>query len=128
MRSKLGIRINNVLFSSCRLLLGGFCNTTSVHYGVRTNHDPTHNVRIIFPEESTDAVIYVTVVVVFYAAIILILVGTNIKRFKKRNDDECNGKGKRHLVVYVDNKERIVQQTNNNGNLDPGGNNMATTL
>ncbi|GIY12953.1 uncharacterized protein CEXT_215551 [Caerostris extrusa] len=78
----------------------------------KTHHQ---TVKIVFPEQSTDAVIYVTVVVVFYAAIILILVGTNIHRFRRTraaNGVVANGEiaePKQQVVVRLDHKERAYQ-------------------
>ncbi|XP_054713182.1 uncharacterized protein LOC129222674 [Uloborus diversus] len=68
-----------------RLLLSGLCNGTLVPSALRAVRDKNHHqtVKVVFPEQSADAVIYVTVVVIFYAAIILILVGTNIHRFRR---------------------------------------------
>ncbi|XP_076373310.1 uncharacterized protein LOC143258189 isoform X2 [Tachypleus tridentatus] len=82
--------------------------------------DPHHTVRVIFPDQSTDAIIYVTVVIVFYAAIIFILVGTNLHRFRTNDDtqssslsddeEECYElEEKRHLVIHFDKKARVYQ-------------------
>ncbi|XP_035213426.1 uncharacterized protein LOC118187339 [Stegodyphus dumicola] len=98
-----------------RLMLGGLCNGTLVPSALKAVRERTHHqtVKIIFPEQSTDAVIYVTVVVVFYAAIILILVGTNIHRFRKTAVNSTSGGQnevpKHQAIVRLDHKERAYQ-------------------
>ncbi|KAG8187387.1 hypothetical protein JTE90_016933 [Oedothorax gibbosus] len=99
-----------------RLMLGGLCNGTLVPSALKAVRDKTHHqtVKIVFPEQSTDAVIYVTVVVVFYAAIILILVGTNIHRFRRNRSAFNGGEGqeeppKQQVVVRLDHREKAYQ-------------------
>ncbi|XP_022257479.1 uncharacterized protein LOC111089377 [Limulus polyphemus] len=108
----------------CRLLSNGMCNSTITASALQAADphkvDPHHTVRVIFPDQSTDAIIYVTVVIVFYAAIIFILVGTNLHRFRNNDssqssslsDDEEESyelEEKRHLVVHIDKKARVYQ-------------------
>ncbi|XP_015906197.1 uncharacterized protein [Parasteatoda tepidariorum] len=104
------------LCKGSRLMLGGLCNGTLVPSALKAVREKTHHqtVKIIFPEQSTDAVIYVTVVVVFYAAIILILVGTNIHRFRRNRagalgNGEPNEPPKHQVVVRMDHRERTYQ-------------------
>ncbi|CAL1267283.1 unnamed protein product [Larinioides sclopetarius] len=100
-----------------RLMLGGLCNGTLVPSALKAVREKTHHqtVKIVFPEQSTDAVIYVTVVVVFYAAIILILVGTNIHRFRRTRAANAssaageNSEPKQQVVVRLDHHERAYQ-------------------
>ncbi|XP_054717842.1 uncharacterized protein LOC129227323 [Uloborus diversus] len=110
-----------------RLMLGGLCNGTLVPSALKAVREKTHHqtVRIIYPEQSTDAVIYVTVVVVFYAAIILILVGTNIHRFRRTGlplftfsnsepaPHQTEEQPKQQIVVHIDHREKVYQVSAN---------------
>ncbi|XP_022242743.1 uncharacterized protein LOC111085979 [Limulus polyphemus] len=106
------------LCQGAKFLSKGVCNNTLATSAFRA--DPHRTVRVIFPDQSTDAIIYVTVVIVFYAAIILILVGTNLHRFRRntggRNDSPSEDEEenyeleeKRHLVVHLDKNSRAYQ-------------------
>ncbi|XP_022254550.1 uncharacterized protein LOC111088504 [Limulus polyphemus] len=111
------------LCHGAKLLSSGLCNNTLTASALRADPlkvDPHRTVRVVFPDQSTDAIIYVTVVIVFYAAIILILVGTNLHRFRRNgstrnnspSDDEEESvelEEKRHLVVHLDKNARVYQ-------------------
>lgn len=75
------------------------CNMTFTPSSLGFNHSPNyktfHYPRI---DQSIDAVIYVTVVFVLFAAIVLLLVGTGCHRYQPSNQTSAPGE-KRQLVV-----------------------------
>ncbi|XP_076352766.1 uncharacterized protein LOC143248220 [Tachypleus tridentatus] len=85
------------------------CHGTQLLTQGKCNHSLTpSSVREMFPEQSVDAVIYVVVVVVFYTAIIVILVGTNLHRFHRSrcgfvNEDGQRQKRLQSIVLFDDN-------------------------
>ncbi|XP_076308793.1 uncharacterized protein LOC143224275 [Tachypleus tridentatus] len=115
------------LCQGAKFLSKGVCNNTLTPSAIRA--DSHRTVRVIFPDQSTDAIIYVTVVIVFYAAIIIILVGTNLHRFRRnpggRNDSSSDDEEenyelgeKRHLVVHLDKKSQVYQTISIESDID----------
>lgn len=59
-------------------------------------------------DQSIDAIIYVTVVFVMFAAIILLLVSTNCRRFQTETNSLKRSKSQQMVVHYQENNKAIV--------------------
>lgn len=84
-------------------ILGRDCNSDLIqhHYGSMNGHEDA------VAQQSKDAIIYVTIVVVFYVAIVLLLIGTNLRagqvgrgaRFKQHVVEFTEGSGAENRLV-----------------------------
>jgi len=91
-------------------ILGHDCNPTMMadslrHHLVGAGKGGNHDDMVA--QQSKDAIIYVTIVVVFYVAIVLLLIGTNLRaggagrgaRFKKHVVEFTEGSGAENRLV-----------------------------
>ncbi|XP_022255921.1 uncharacterized protein LOC111088914 [Limulus polyphemus] len=110
----LHIETTKRLCNGAEMVLQGKCNHSLTASNLQ---DPTHRLRVVFSEQSTDALIYVAVVVFFYASVIIILVGTNLHRFQGTRFSTSSGNKEkqkaRQLVVQVDGDGQRYKTTTN---------------
>ncbi|KFM70762.1 hypothetical protein X975_02184, partial [Stegodyphus mimosarum] len=64
---------------------------------------------MLYPRQASDAILYASLVAIFYAAIILIVVGSNCHRFRKSYSSSERGTGRttKHLLAVADPKLNI---------------------
>jgi len=102
-------------------LLGEHVTHVSRHHGGETgSHED------VIAQQSKDAIVYVTIVVVFYVAIVLLLIGTNLRaggagrgaRFKKHVVEYSEGRAENRLVPSRSGSlhHPACSQTNNDSN------------
>ncbi|XP_042900930.1 uncharacterized protein [Parasteatoda tepidariorum] len=89
-----------------RQLQRGFCNITFHPYPLsQFNGSISHrHSQILYPRQVSDAILYASLVAVFYAAIILIVVGSNCHRFRKHHSTSEKGTKRvaKHLLTTTD--------------------------
>ncbi|GFS28657.1 uncharacterized protein NPIL_64781 [Nephila pilipes] len=91
----------------------GLCNITA-HYSNQLNpflNSSTSNrqSQILYPRQASDAILYASLVALFYAAIIIIVVGSNCHRFRKQHSSSERGARRtaKHLLTIADTKLNI---------------------
>ncbi|GIY19111.1 uncharacterized protein CDAR_319371 [Caerostris darwini] len=91
----------------------GLCNITvhpSSQFNPFLNISASHRQsQILYPRQASDAILYASLVAIFYAAIILIVVGSNCHRFRKHHSSSDRGvrRAAKHLLTFADNKLNI---------------------
>ncbi|XP_040580110.1 uncharacterized protein [Lepeophtheirus salmonis] len=93
-------------------ILGLDCNPMTLKN--KLHHQNIYGHQEILAQQSKDAIIYVTIVVVFYIAVVLLLIGTNLKAGKNLR----SAKFKSHVVEFNEkdgSKSKLVP-SNKNGN------------
>jgi len=93
-------------------LLGRECNPALMSDSSALTHLNRHHLQSnghedVIAQQSKDAIVYVTIVVVFYVAIVLLLIGTNLRaggagrgaRFKKHVVEYTEGAGAESRLV-----------------------------
>ncbi|KAG8193710.1 hypothetical protein JTE90_005008 [Oedothorax gibbosus] len=90
----------------------GLCNST-FHHSQQLNpflngSATQRHSQILYPRQASDAILYASLVAIFYAAIILIVVGTNCHRFRRHHSDKSSRRTtKQHLLTVADTKLNI---------------------
>ncbi|XP_054707859.1 uncharacterized protein LOC129217559 isoform X2 [Uloborus diversus] len=87
----------------------GLCNST-VQQGFQNFHyNNSRQSAILYPRQASDAILYASLVAIFYAAIILIVVGSNCHRFRRHHSssDRTNRRSSKHLLAVADHKMNI---------------------
>jgi len=111
-------------------LLGRECNPsvmvdgTAITHLSRGHHYQSGDHDDVIAQQSKDAIIYVTIVVVFYVGIVVLLIGTNLRaggagrgaRFKKHVVDYTEGTGaESRLVPTTASSPNTSPRTSSNG-------------
>ncbi|KAF8782352.1 uncharacterized protein LOC129963829 isoform X2 [Argiope bruennichi] len=91
----------------------GLCNITSHHPNqlnpFLNSNSSTRQSQVLYPRQASDAILYASLVALFYAAIILIVVGSNCHRFRKQHSSSERGARRtaKHLLTMTDTKLNI---------------------